>query len=304
LDSQFGRFFNTGPIKGNGDLTFFIHTTLWAFLPWSLLLFVAIYQSIEKGIKNVKATEWYCVCASLLTFLLFSASKFQLPHYLNIVYPFFAIITAQYLYRVQAVKSIKAIKITQIVTIILMILLVVTLHYFYQPETLSVAIGVCLLVLLIALVLPPQTITADSIPQTILRTLIASFLINVYLNTVFYSSLLKYQAGSEAAMWINQHNPQNLQVVQMDDDYVSAMNFYIEAPIVTFKDDSKAAYPAAPFILYATADKVKDIAAKGYKIEVLKSFERYWISRLKPSFLSKETRPAQLTQTQAVLVSR
>lgn len=30
-DSQFGRFFNTGPIKGQGDPAFFLHTTLWAF---------------------------------------------------------------------------------------------------------------------------------------------------------------------------------------------------------------------------------------------------------------------------------
>ncbi|MFD2147501.1 ArnT family glycosyltransferase [Mucilaginibacter antarcticus] len=87
-DSQFGRFFNTGPIKGNGDPSFFIHTTLWAFLPWSLLLFVAIYRFIKDGSKRLKATDWYCISASLLTFLLFSASKFQLPHYLNIVFPF------------------------------------------------------------------------------------------------------------------------------------------------------------------------------------------------------------------------
>ena len=32
-DSQFGRFFNTGPIKGNGDVFFFTHTLLWAFAP-------------------------------------------------------------------------------------------------------------------------------------------------------------------------------------------------------------------------------------------------------------------------------
>jgi 4-amino-4-deoxy-L-arabinose transferase-like glycosyltransferase len=303
-DSQFGRFFNTGPIKGNGDPTFFIHTTLWAFLPWSLLLFIAIYQFIRKGVKNVRTTEWYCICASLLTFLLFSASKFQLPHYLNIVYPFFAIITAQYLYGVQAVKSIKAIRVTQLVVIVLMIVVVAALHYFYQPETLTVVIVICLLLLLIALLFLPQAVSKSAIQQTVLRTLIASFLINVYLNTVFYSSLLKYQAGSEAAMWINQHNPQKLPVVQMADDYVSAMNFYINVPIITVKDDAKAAYPAVPFVLYATADKVKDMAAKGYKIKILKSFERYWISRLKPSFLSKETRPAQLTQTQVVLVSR
>ena len=88
-DSQFGRFFNTGPIKGHGDPFFFVHTTLWAFLPWSLLLFAAIYQFIKKGRKAVKETEWYCISGALLTFLLFSASSFQLPHYLNIVFPFF-----------------------------------------------------------------------------------------------------------------------------------------------------------------------------------------------------------------------
>ncbi len=31
--SQWGRFTNTGPIKGKGDLSFFIHTMIWAFLP-------------------------------------------------------------------------------------------------------------------------------------------------------------------------------------------------------------------------------------------------------------------------------
>ena len=34
-DSQIGRFFNTGHIKGNGDPFFFLHTLLWAFQPWS-----------------------------------------------------------------------------------------------------------------------------------------------------------------------------------------------------------------------------------------------------------------------------
>jgi hypothetical protein len=35
-----------------------------------------------------------------------------------------------------------------------------------------------------------------------------SLIVNLYLNQVFYKSLLKYQAGSEAAAWINEHNPQ------------------------------------------------------------------------------------------------
>jgi len=84
-DSQFGRFFNTGPIKGHGDPFFFVHTALWAFLPWSLLLFAALFQLVKKGSRMIFRTEWYCISGAMLTFLLFSASSFQLPHYLNIV---------------------------------------------------------------------------------------------------------------------------------------------------------------------------------------------------------------------------
>src|SRR5260221_9671531 len=123
VDSQFGRFFNTGPIKGGGDPLFFLHTILWAFLPWSLLLIAAIFQFIKRGVKNMEGQEWYCLCGSLLTFLLFSASKFQLPHYFNIVFPFFAILTAQYLNTIRSVQSIRSIRITQIIIISTLVIL-------------------------------------------------------------------------------------------------------------------------------------------------------------------------------------
>ncbi|MDB5002464.1 MAG: glycosyl transferase [Mucilaginibacter sp.] len=302
-DSQFGRFFNTGPIKGNGDPTFFVHTTLWAFLPWSLLLLVAIYQFIKKGSKQIKTIEWYCICGSLLTFLLFSASKFQLPHYLNIVYPFFAIITAQYLCNLVETSSITTIRGIQTVVICLLLVVIGILHYFYQPETFTIAIGSCLFVLLIALIFLPQVITANTMSKIVLRTLLASFFINVYLNMVFYSSLLHYQSGSEAAMFINHNNPKNLPVVQLKDDYVSAMNFYSDAPVITVTEDGAGNYPPKPFILYTTKDKVNDLAAKGWKILPIKTFQRYWISRLKPSFLNKATRAKELTETEVVIVT-
>lgn len=302
-DSQFGRFFNTGPIKGNGDPLFFVHTTLWAFLPWSLLLFAAIFQFIKKGSKHIQTTEWYCLCGSLLTFLLFSASKFQLPHYLNIVYPFFAIITAQYIYQVQTEKSMRAIRTTQLIIIILLLLMIGALHYFYQPETFNTSIGICLFVLLTALLFLPQKITTGIIPKMFLQTLLAAFIINCYLNRVFYTSLLHYQAASEAAIWINKNNPKKLPVVQVNDDYVSAMNFYIDTPIITINAGDEAKYLTHPSLLYATSDFVKSLSAKGWKIQPLKTFQRYWISRLKPSFLNRTTRGKELTQVEVVLIT-
>lgn len=303
-DSQFGRFFNTGPIKGHGDPTFFVHTTLWAFLPWSLLLFAAIYQFIKQGVKNIQTTEWYCICGSLLSFLLFSASKFQLPHYLNIVFPFFAIITAQYLYKVKLAKTILAIRITQIAVIILMLTAITALQHYFNPHDFSDATRLSLFILFFGFLFLPQKLTTNPIQQIIFRTLIASFVINLYLNQVFYTSLSHYQAGSEAAVWINQNNKNNLPVAQIDDYYATAMEFYSDKPVINLSPDETGPTPTGHFLLYAPSDAVNGLNAKGWRIHPLKKFERYWVSRLKPAFLNEATRKSALSTAEVVLVSR
>ena len=63
-DSQFGRFLNTGPIKGSGDISFFFHTILWAFLPWSVLFYIAVirYHQNHPRTNNFKenSTHFFC----------------------------------------------------------------------------------------------------------------------------------------------------------------------------------------------------------------------------------------------------
>jgi 4-amino-4-deoxy-L-arabinose transferase-like glycosyltransferase len=301
-DSQFGRFFNTGPIKGHGDPTFFVHTLLWAFLPWSLLLFCAIYHFIKSGVKSVKTYEWYCISASLLTFLLFSASKFQLPHYLNIVFPFFAIITAQYLNKNWLPKSIRIANIIQIIVISLMLLVIVLLTFFFQPEALNWFVGGLLIGLLLVLLFLPNKLTSIPIEKIFIASIIASFIVNLFLNLAFYPSLMKYQAASEAAIWINRNNKNNLPVAEFEEQYTSAFDFYINKQ--AFKIDlNNNNLPTQPFILYAEEGAVNKLKTKGYKVKNLKLFSRYWVSRLKPAFLNKQTRVKELTTTQVVLVN-
>jgi 4-amino-4-deoxy-L-arabinose transferase-like glycosyltransferase len=300
-DSQFGRFFNTGPIKGGGDPFFFVHTTLWAFLPWSLLLFVAIYRFIKTGIKNVQGQEWYSICGALLTFLLFSASKFQLPHYMNIVFPFFAIITAQYLHGVQLPKSIKAIRITQIVVIVIMIALICTIEYFFYPA-LTAPVMIILLILYVAMIIVPRQVSQDGIQRIIISTILVSFIVNVYLNMAFYPTLLKYQAGSEAAEWINSHNAKKYPVMQCESD-AWAMEFYLNQPLQSINPDTVKSVPQNTFYLYANPDIIKSIKAKGWQVLIADTLQRYTITRLKGGFLNKKTRQKQLTQMQIVLVN-
>ena len=49
-DSQFGRFTNKGPISrvAPGSIFFFLHTLLWAFAPWCLVFYYAVYKKITN----------------------------------------------------------------------------------------------------------------------------------------------------------------------------------------------------------------------------------------------------------------
>ncbi|ASU32992.1 ArnT family glycosyltransferase [Mucilaginibacter xinganensis] len=296
-DSQFGRFFNTGPIKGHGDPFFFLHTALWAFLPWSFIMFAAVFQLIKKGIKYPQGIEWYCISGALLTFLLFSASAFQLPHYLNIVFPFFAIITAQYLNYAAGKNTLKAITITQTIVIALMLLLIAALHYFFRPVVFSVFTALTLLLLLALLLFQTRLISIGGYQKIAVRTLLVSFVVNLYLNLSFYPSLMRYQTSSKAAVWINKHNPQSLPVAAEIDDAAAPFEFYSDKPVAAFNAANiKPGVPGKPFLLYTTAAQLQSLNTKGLHTKTVATFERYFVTRLKLSFINKKTRAQELEQ--------
>lgn len=100
-DSQFGRFFNTGPIqRHDGNPWYFVHVFLWAFLPWVGVFVAAMYSAIRNFAADSahrRASFVFLCGAFFITFALFSATSFQFDYYTVILYPFGAIICADYL---------------------------------------------------------------------------------------------------------------------------------------------------------------------------------------------------------------
>ena len=109
-DSQIDRFFNNGVIvRSDGSFFYFIHTFLWAFLPWSFLFIIAVVASIKQFKQQSaieKAKSIYIWSSFFCSFLIFSLAKFQLDHYINIVFPFAAILCANYISNSFAVRNI------------------------------------------------------------------------------------------------------------------------------------------------------------------------------------------------------
>jgi 4-amino-4-deoxy-L-arabinose transferase-like glycosyltransferase len=141
-DSQFGRFFNTGPIQNhNGYPFYFVLVLLWGFLPWTLLLFSAIYSYSRDGEKpgsSERVAFVYLSSTFLCTFLMFSATKFQMTYYIDIILPFAAVIAADYL----NTSSIgKPLFIAQMGLIALLELIVIALSIYVMNPAILATIG-------------------------------------------------------------------------------------------------------------------------------------------------------------------
>ena len=99
-DSQFGRFFNTGPIQNrNSHPLYFVPVFLWAFLPWTIVFFAAARAEFRKfggASSSERSAAVFLSGAFCVTFLMFSASRFQFDYYIDIIFPFAAILCARY----------------------------------------------------------------------------------------------------------------------------------------------------------------------------------------------------------------
>jgi 4-amino-4-deoxy-L-arabinose transferase-like glycosyltransferase len=150
-DSQFGRFFNTGPIKGKGDLFFYVHTILWAFLPWSVFALLLVFSKFKKIKQSFQTSKDY-ICSGIFVtgFIVFSLSRFQLPHYINILYPFLSIIVAKYIISLNDPLYQKIIVYAHNILYLLFFVSCITLIFFFGlPHVLLMAI----ILLVIAIIL-------------------------------------------------------------------------------------------------------------------------------------------------------
>jgi 4-amino-4-deoxy-L-arabinose transferase-like glycosyltransferase len=288
-DSQFGRFFNTGPIKGKGDPSFFIHTSLWAFLPWSILMFIAVGKRFSKFRK--RGLEWYSFFAAMLTFLLFSLSRFQLPHYLNIVFPFFAVMTADYLLKIDSIPAKRRILRLQAVLVLLLFAGAIALQIFYQPAK----FGWLLLVAAVLTVILALRTTGNEIRQRIITvSVIGIVCINLYLFWILYPDLLKYQSGSEAAFIANSQYP-GVPVVQYK-QHSYPLEFYIDAQISNIDTVATLDSVKKPVLLYVAESLDTVLVGPGL---LLPNFR---ISRLNGKFINKKRRASQLQWSKLELI--
>lgn len=291
-DSQFGRFFNSGPIKGEGDVFFFLHTVLWAFLPWSIFLYVTVVQLLRKKIP-FQPRHWVAAGGALVSFLLFSLSSFQLPHYIVIVFPQLAMLTAAWLVSLSTPKAIA--RVNGIITGLLVLLVVLMLglavisrmgNTFLQITWILVGAIVALLVY-----------RKPGITQVAIKGTAFAVLLFVFMNLLFYPPLMHYQAGMQAGKWLQQHGAGSKAVLFRCNIY----SFEMYAPAIPERasdmqqlDSLCAATPGADWYMLVPQSEVTALQSNTLHIQKVASFGSFHISQLTGGFINAATRAQQL----------
>ncbi|MCP3137394.1 ArnT family glycosyltransferase [Pyxidicoccus xibeiensis] len=287
-DSQFGRFFNTGPIRGKGDPFFFLHTLLWAFLPWSLLLYAACLSRLRSWWRQgLAGQELFTWGAAGVLLGVFSLSGFQLPHYTNILFPFFSIILAAWLDARGDAPS-RVLAWTQSgVSVGMVVLMAAALWVFHSPLLLWAGLG-----LAAATGLVFAGFRGEAVGSTLGRSFGVALAFCATLNLGFLPELVRYQAGSHAAELLN-HQPARPTGVHAVSGY--AFQLYARTRVEHWDLEAlKEVTRAGPVHLYLPEERVPALEEAGLSVRRLGTFEDFRITRPTRAFLDPATRKGTL----------
>jgi hypothetical protein len=287
-DSQFGRFANNGPItRKSGDVFFFVHTLLWAFAPWCLLFYYALYKSVRPIMKKQPLQEYYCLSGGLLLLLLFSLSRFQLPFYTNILFPLFSIITARFVTMELSKNGHRIRLISQWVYIILFPLAIMLISLVLKPDSIWFAIDCVVFANFIFLI---AARTGQMRLKTFFLACATSIFVNLFFNTLIYPLMTAYNGEIAAANYLNQHPSAQSDIYTFNKGN-NIFQFYCNKPvrIVTVEnfDQFKPALNAAFF-----ADKqTTNLLLKNHaRLKVIKGFINYPKETFTPDFINEQNR--------------
>jgi len=297
-DQSFNRMTGEGFNSNNKDYFFFFHTLLWAFLPWAFITYIAIFdrskQLIKIRFKYQKGIEFLTLGGFWLVMIIINTSKSKLPHYMNSLLPVLSVLLAGYLvYLVESskFKKLNILLYVQYFIIVIGSMLVIVIMTYVFPASYSKLLIYAILFFTLVYYLFKKF---ELVPKIIVISVMFSVFVNFSLNTHFYPSLLKYQAGLNIVEIINKEN------INVNDIYVFenrnswSLNFYTQRQTPNL-DPSKRSENIGKWLFVYDKDMDK-LKSENVTWDMSFVVPHYRITMLKLPFLNPETRNNELSK--------
>ncbi|ANQ83890.1 hypothetical protein dqs_0820 [Azoarcus olearius] len=287
------RFGNAGA----QDPLFFVHTFLWAFLPWSLLALAALWahgrRVVAARLRPQAGGELLTLGTLVVLFAIISASRFKLPHYLNILLPLFAVQLAGWLAPRLDAEAGRGLRVAQWVAGALLVTIALALNGWVFPLTSPVVVlGAAALATAGAVL----AFRRRGVARVVVATVAVAAVFNFLLNFNFYPRLLGYQAGNQLAAAARELALPVDQIAYLD-GYGRANSFdFYTARLTPSVPLAQLQRGEGPRYLYTSAGGRDALTAAGVRYEVLASNPDFRITRLNAQFLDPARRPKTLTE--------
>ena len=299
LQQSVQRFGGEMGHDAKNDYFFFFHSFLWAFAPWSILAYIAFVTRLKKFFRRKE--EWLTSGVFIVMLLLISFAGFKLPHYLNIIFPATAVMTASFIYgKGSQPKWIKSIFIIQLIITLLLLLLVSVINAWAFPVNgVWVITGIILLLAVVFYFF--RTKTYDPLQKAVGVSVAAMILSFFLLNGNFYPQLLTYQGGNQLA-FSTKGKVDPASVYFWKGFYSSSYSFYTATLRKQFEDS--VLRPGKKTWLLFDIRNEEEIKQSGYQLEQRFSVLDYEITKLDIKFMNPAKRQKECTEMVLAEISR
>jgi len=302
-EQSFERMSGEGVGKNSSDFFFFFHTFLWVFLPWTVLALIGYWTKIKAFWKTKFAykpnLEFLTVGGISILFLLISFAQFKLPHYMNVLMPLYAILSAAFLYILGQQKKLKMAKvILGIQYFILGLVVVFTLLVSFYVFKLEHWYSYLFLLIALAMMAYFIIIKETAYVKIVTVAIFSSLLLNGLMNAQFYPKLLEYQGGSTMAKKVKAENIPVDEIYKISERHTWALDFYNQNPvnIVSASELKKM----KDVWVYATDKELEQLEKKGIAWDNQITVDQFRITRLQIKFLNPDTRAEKLNKMHLV----
>jgi 4-amino-4-deoxy-L-arabinose transferase-like glycosyltransferase len=299
LNQSVERFSGKMGSDAQHDYFFFLHSFLWAFASWSILAYIALAERIKNFVQRKPAPvcsgreEWLTTGVFIIMVLIVSFSGFKLPHYLNIVFPTTAVMTAAFIISKQSQpKWVNSIYTIQLFVAALMLLVVAIINTWAFPiKSLLVISGLVLLLAVIFYFI--KSASYNRLQKTVAASVATMALCFFLLNSNFYPKLLTYQGGNELA-FLTKGKVNPADVYFWRGTQSSSYNFYT-ATLRQQLTDSVFQSGKKIWLLYDIINEEK-VKQDGYILGQRFAVPDYEITKLDIKFMNPEKRGKQSTR--------
>jgi 4-amino-4-deoxy-L-arabinose transferase-like glycosyltransferase len=290
---SFGRI--TGENKWQNAVFFgyLLQTMFYTFLPWILLFLAGYIAAIWNIIKRntlFETKELITLSCFTLGYISLGLSRYQLPHYIFITFPFVSIITARFIVDILiGQKDLLVSKILKgvhwFVITALWALPFLIMHYTFPSFGITIAI--------MAIVGVVYIISALQRKNIIISTVYTVVSINFFLNLYFYRNLLMYQPGSEIGRFIENNQIARNKFFTYKYPASSSLHFYGKR-IVQTKENVED-INIGDWLL--TDEKgLAEIEAANFQVRYDQTGNSFSVTNLTPAFMNHVTRMNEVGQ--------